>query len=180
MMHNDIEQLLSGLSPRGVSPELRPRVLAATQRQLIEEPAAPWLWRSALAVAAALLVGIAMNVGASTMAERNMAKLFGPPPVPKQVLELARDVERVAGADAAQSVLQQFTKRHPSRDGHAAYMAYADVLRQLSDGSSINPRESDHETPEENPQMDRNHSARPRGDRTDCQRGVRLDYRYTA
>ena len=92
MMNDDIEQLLGRLTPRGVRPELRPQVLAAVASQLEAEPASPWLRRSALAVAASLLVGIAMNIWASHAAERRLARLFGPPPVSKQAMELANAV----------------------------------------------------------------------------------------
>ena len=113
MMNDDIEQLLGRLTPRGVRPELRPQVLAAVASQLEAEPASPWLRRSALAVAASFLVGIAMNIGASEMAERRLAQLFGPPPVSKQAMELANAVEEITDAKTAQWVYQQFTAPRP-------------------------------------------------------------------
>jgi hypothetical protein len=174
-MNRDIEQLLGGLKPRGVGPELRPRVLAAVQRRLIAEPASPWLRRASLAVAASLLAGIAMNVGASVMAVRRMAQILGPAPVPKQVMELAEDVEQVADAQTAQWVCRQFASARPRGDGLAAYAAYNNVLSRLT-----NMKDPFDETPQKDSQMDRDRPRRAGGDRSDCQRPVRLDHRFTA
>lgn len=180
MMHDDVEQLLNRLTPRGIGAELRPRVLAAVASQLEVEPPSPWLRRSALAVAASILVGIAMNVWASEVAERRLAQLFGPPPVSKQIMKLANAVEEVTDAQTAQWVYQQFAAPRPSGDGLAAYEAYSDVLRRLIDESSIISKEFYGETPKKDSQMDRDRPGRAGGDRSGCQRGVRLDYRYTA
>jgi hypothetical protein len=82
-MNDDIEKLLSGLTPRGAGPELRPRVLAAVAEQLQAAPS-PWLRRSALAVAASLLVGIALNVWVNQAADRRLVQLLGPLPPASQ------------------------------------------------------------------------------------------------
>jgi len=180
MTNDDLEQLLGRLTPRGVRPELRPRVLAAVASQWEAEAASPWLRRSALAVAASLLLGIAMNVWASRAAERRLAQLFGPPPVSKQAMELAKAVEEITDAKTAQWVYQQFAAARPSGDGIAAYAAYNDLLRRLIEESSNLSKGPYDETPQESSQMDGDRPGRAGGDRTDCQRGVRLDYRYTA
>ncbi len=148
MMHDDIEQLLGRLTPRGVRPELRPQVLAAVASQLEVETASPWLRRSALAVAASILVGIAMNVWTSKVAERRLAQLFGPPPVSKQIMELANAVEEITDAKTAQWVCKQFAAPRRSGDGLAAYAAYSDMLRRLIDQSSIISKEPYNETPQ--------------------------------
>jgi hypothetical protein len=79
-MNDDIERLLSRLTPRGAGPPLRPRVLAAVAGELQAAKPSPWLRRAALGVAASLLVGIALNVYVSTTADRRLAQLLGPPP----------------------------------------------------------------------------------------------------
>jgi len=100
-MNDDVEQLLGRLTPRGVRPEMRPQVLAAVASELEAEPASPWLRRAALAVAASLLVGIAMNVWTSMASERHLAQLYGPPPMSKRAMELAKAVEEVTDAQTA-------------------------------------------------------------------------------
>ena len=122
MMNDDIEQLLRPID----APRRPPGVASAGAGGGGEPiadggmPASPWLRRSALAVAASLLVGIAMNIGASQMAERRLAQLFGPPPVSKQAMELANAVEEVTDAQTAQWVYQRFAAPRPSGDGLAA------------------------------------------------------------
>jgi hypothetical protein len=180
MMHDDIEQLLGRLRPGGVRPELRPRVLAAVASQLAAEPASAWMRRSALAVAALLLLGIGMNVWASKAAERRLAQLFGPPPPSRPAMELAAAVEKATDAQTARWVYQRLAASHPSGDGLAARLAYSDMLKQLIDNSFTFSKEAPDETPQKDPQMDRDRPGRAGGDRPGCQRGVRLDYRYTA
>jgi hypothetical protein len=174
-MNDDMEQLLGRLTPRGVRPELRPQVLAAVASQLKAEPASPWLRRSAWAVAASILVGIAMNIGVSVRAERRLAQLYGPPSVSKQAMELANAVEEVSDAQTAQWVYQRFAVARRSEDGLAAYMAYNDMLIRI-----LNAKEPFDEAPQKDSQMDRDCPGRAGGDRSDCQRHFRLDYRCTA
>ena len=96
MTNDDMEQLMARLTPKGVAPELRPQVLAAVASELaggevksggiasgvgsatataVQKSASPWLRRCTWAVAASLLVGIALNVWANTLADRRLAEL---------------------------------------------------------------------------------------------------------
>ena len=177
MKNDDIEVLFGRLTPAGIRPELRAQVLAAVASQLKMEPASPWLRRSALAVAASILVGIVMNVEASQMAERHLAQLYGAPPISKQAMELAKAVEAVTDAKTAQWVYKQIAAPRRSGDGRAAYY---DMLRQMIDKSLFVSKGPFHETLQEDSQVDRDHPRRASGDRTDCQRHLRLDHRYTA
>jgi hypothetical protein len=135
--------------------------------------------RAAIAVAAALVMGIAVNVAVDWRAEQRMAQLVGPAPVPRQIRELARDVEQVADAQTAKWVVQQFSRRPPPANEPAAYLAYAELLRRISDDTFINVRDT-HETPKKAPEMDRDHLRGIDRDRSDWQRDLRLDHRYTA
>ena len=180
MMNDDIEQLLGRMTPRGVRPELRPQVLAAVASELKAEPASPWLRRCALAVAASLLLGIGMNIWASTVTERRLARLFGPPPVSKQAMELAKDIEKITDAQTGQWVYQRLTMPRAPRDGAKEYARYCATVRRLIDELQTVSKDSYHETPEKDTELDRDHAGRAGGDRSGCQRGVRLDYRYTA
>lgn len=179
-MNDEIEPLLGRLKPRGVGPELRPQVLAAVASRLEAESASPWLRRSALAVAATLLVGIALNVWVSDRSERRLAQLFGPTPVPKQVLELADAVQEITDTQTAQWIRQRFAASRPSGKSLAAYASYNDMLRRLLEDPSALSKDPYDETPQEDRQMDRDRAGRAGGDRSGCQRRIRLDYRCTA
>lgn len=179
-VENEMAQILRQATPRGVRPELRPRVLAAVASQLQTEPASPWLRRSALAVAASLFLGIAMNIWANHLAERRLAQLFGASPVSKRAMELAEAVEKITDAQTAQWVYHKVAAPQPSGKGLAAYAAYSDALRRLIDKSFIASKGLSDETPQKDPQMDRDRPGRAGGDTSGCQRHPRLDHRYTA
>jgi hypothetical protein len=180
MKNDDVERLLLRLTPRGLGSAARTQVLAAVASVLRKEPASPWTRRFAWAVAAALLFGIALNVWVSKSTDYRLAQLFGPPPVSKEAKELADTIESVAGAQTARWVYERCAAARSSGDGRLAYEAYCDRARQLTNELSNPFQESEHETPQKDPQVDRNRRGRPRGDRTDCQRPFYLDYRITA
>jgi hypothetical protein len=100
-MNDDLEQQLGRLTPRGVRPDVRPRVLAAVANQLPTiQPIGDRngmnsvdvrngmnsvlpsrrLRRAAWAAAVAILLGIALNIFVCQAADRRMARLVGPPP----------------------------------------------------------------------------------------------------
>ncbi len=161
-MNDDIEQLLGRLTPRGVRPELRPQVLAAVTDQLQAEPASPWLRRSALAVVALLVLGIGMNVWVNDRSHRRLAQIFGQP-----------------GSDrTSESSLWLAGPGQPG-DRDALAKRYA-ALQQLIHEFEAVSKGSYHEAPQKDPQMDRDRPGRAGGDRSGCQRLLRMDYRYTA
>jgi hypothetical protein len=146
-MNDDLEQVLSELTPRGVRPELRPRVLEAVASQLRAKPPSRWLRLAALATAASILVAIGLNVAVNRSADRNLAQLVGPPP--------------------AHSDGESMT---------AYYAALGRIINELQTPS----KDFRHETPQKGPEMDGRGAGRARGDRSGCQRLVRVDYQYTA
>ena len=184
-MNDDIERLLDRLTPRGVRAELRVDVLAAVTGALQAEPDrlcesrtnSPWLRRSALVVAASLLVGVALNVWANETSKRRLARLFGPPPVSKRAMEIADAIEEITDAQTAQWVYRRLTVPHRS-DGYPAKY-YATLERLIRELETV-PKDSYYEPPEKDTEMDRDRPGRAGGDRTGCQRRVRLDHRYTA
>jgi hypothetical protein len=179
-MNDEIEQLLSRLTPRGARPELRPQVLDAVASQLRAEPASPWLRWSALAVAASLLAGIGLNVWVSRASERHLARLFGPPPISKRAMEVANDVAKITDAETGRWVYQRLTVPRTSANGQAAYAKYCAIVKRLIDELQSVSKDTYHATPEKDIEMERDRSGRTGGDRTGCQRPVRLDYRYAA
>jgi len=180
MNDDEIERLLGRLKPRVPAPDIRPWVLTAVASELRKEPDSPWLRRVTWATAAALLFGIALNVWVNESANCRLAQLFGPPPISKQAKELADTIESVADAQTARWVYERCVAAQSSGDGRAAYEAYRKRLTQLASELSGSFKELEHETPQENPQVERDRNGRTRGDRSDCQRPLRLDYRYTA
>jgi hypothetical protein len=180
MNHDDVERLLIRLTPRVPASDIRPRVLSAMASELKTEPASPWTRWAAWAVAAALLVGIALNFCVNRVTNDRLARLFGPPPVSKQAKELADTIESVADAQTARWVYERCVAFQSSDHSRAGYEAYCNRLARLASELSNPRKELEHETPQENPQVDRDRSRRARGDRTDSQRPIRLGYWLTA
>jgi hypothetical protein len=156
-MNEDLEQLLGRLPARGVRPEIRSQVLDAVDARLEAEPASPWLRRSALAVAALLLLGIGMNVWVSARSSRHLVQLFGP--------TVSAGGGWLAGVDS---------------HGDDALVQHYRLLRQLTSELEALSRGTFYEAIEKNPQMDRGHPGRAGGDRSGCERLFRVDHRYTA
>jgi hypothetical protein len=140
----------------------------------------PWLRRAAMAVAASLLLGVGLNVWASKSSECHLAQLFGPPPISKQAMEIAKAVEQITDAQTGQWVYRRLAPPRHSGDGAAAYAKYCDTIKRLIDELQTASKDSYHETPQKDSEMDRGHTVCPRGHRFDCQRRVRLDHRCTA
>jgi hypothetical protein len=179
MTEENLERMLNELPPRGVRKELRCRVLEAVDGELLakkEKPSRGMRW-AALATAASLLLGIGLNVWASRESERRFARLFGPPPVSKQAMELAADVEKITDAKTGQWVYCQLTRARPSGEGLAKYYAAVEALIREQ---QIVSKENNHETGEKNPEMDRDRTGSDFGDRAYLECMVRLDYRCTA
>jgi hypothetical protein len=177
MTDDDVEQRLARLTPCGVRAELRGDVLAAVASQL--QPAAPsrWLRLAALATAASVLLGIVLNVWVNRAADRHLARLFGPPPVSKQAMEIAKAVEEITDAQTGQWVYRQLTVPRKSADFPAKYYA---MVEQLIRELQIVSKGFHYAAPEEDTEMDRDRPGLPGGGRTGCQRLAGMDYRYTA
>jgi hypothetical protein len=134
-MNDDIEQRLGHLTPRGPRAELRPQVLAAVAGQLQADRESRRFRRSALVVAASIVLGVALNIGLSRASDRRIAKLLGPPPLSKQALEIAEFVGKATDAETGQWVYRQLAPTPTSGDGRAAYAAYCEMLQQLIEES---------------------------------------------
>jgi hypothetical protein len=139
-MNDDMDQLLGRLTPHGPRAELRPQVLAAVAGQLQADRESRVFRRSALTVAALIVFGIVLNIGLSRASDRRIAKLFGPPPLSKQALEIAEFVGQATDAETGRWVYQQVATSIASSDGHAAYAAYCGMLQRLIAETQRNPR----------------------------------------
>jgi hypothetical protein len=90
---------------------LRPRVLGAVDDELRRRPA-PWLRYYAAGVAAALLLSVFLNYWVSSRQDERLARLIGPPPVPRTVAEVARAVEEVTDAETAERLQEQWCQTY--------------------------------------------------------------------
>jgi hypothetical protein len=140
----------------------------------------PWLRRAATTVAASLLLAIGLNVWVNKASDRYLAQLVGPPPVSKGATEVAKTVADITDAQTGQWVYRRLTVPPQPGAVAAAYAKYCDGVKKLIDELQTASKDSYRETPQEDSEMDRDRAGRIGGDSTDCQRRLRLDYRYTA
>jgi hypothetical protein len=111
-MNSVIERLLTGRTTCSAPPELRSRVLQAVAVELTLVPASrPWLSRgdvwTGLTVAAALLIGVLVNVWAVRSDEVRQARLCGERPLPREISAKIQIAESVAGPAGAELVRHQ-------------------------------------------------------------------------
>jgi len=111
-MSTDPESMLGRLQPRGAPAELRERVLGAVARELAPRAGAWREWRWAGAVAAGIFLGVALNIWAVRNIEGRLAGLYGPPAVPRPVVEVAEAVASVTDAETAHWVQQRLVAAH--------------------------------------------------------------------
>ena len=171
---NHVEQVLLRATARGAGPELRGRVLAAVGRELGADRVPRRRRRPGLAVAASLLLGVVLNVWVNKAADRSMARLYGPPPVPRRIAEVSEAVASVTDAETGRRLEQQLTAVWRS---HVAGLPqrpidYSQLLRELE----LSRKENRHE----DPQTDRDRRRGDPGDTSDCQWDLGLEDRLTA
>jgi len=134
-MSSDSERFLERLTPRGAPPPLRERVLDSVTRELAVRPAAHWSRWAWGALAASLLLGVALNVGLERAHEAKLAEIYGPKPVPREVAEMTRTIEKVTDKQTAswyqQELLAAVRRRQvPPQDLENYWKAYYGQLRQ--------------------------------------------------
>jgi hypothetical protein len=135
----------------------------------------PWLRRAAMTVAASLLLGICLNVWVSNTSERRFAQLFGPPPISKQAMEIAKDVESISDAATGRWVYNRLTIARRSGEGNLFTGKYQDTIKQLIDELQTVSKDSYHDS-----EMDRDRTGWIGRDRFDNQCRLRRDFRFTA
>ncbi len=137
-MNDEPPEIFDRVTPRGAPAELRARVLAVVDRQLADQldasddpvscataglsssacraPAGPrWERIVEIVVAASLLLGVGMNVWQQRADEAWQARVFGPPPVPRAIADLAQAVASVTDAQTGQWVQQRLSDSRPTR-----------------------------------------------------------------
>ena len=168
---NHVEQRLRGLTPRGTEPEMRGQVLAAVGRELAAGRVPRWRRRPGLAVAASLFLAVAMNVWINTTVDRRMARLYGPPPVPRRIVDVAEAVASVTDAETGRRFERQLAaawRSHVARLPRRPTMDYSQLLRELE----LSRKETRHE----DSQSDRGAAGHSSG----CQWDLGLDDRFAA
>ncbi len=179
-MNQDIERLLDELTPRGPTPELRGRVMAAVGDALAEASTPTrrrFRFRPGLGVAAALLASLLMNYLVNASLDRRLAAVLGPPPVPRQAAEIAAEIAALTDSRTGQWAFERLAaSRSESLDPQHYPVQLQELIRQVTGDLE----EPGHETSEENPQVDRD----LRGS-IDChppgaQRFLRLEHRNRA
>ena len=177
-MNDDIETRLALLTPRGAPPELRHHVLAAVASELTIEPRTrPMLFLWLVASAAAVLVGLALNIWVNNELDRRLAIVLGPPPVSGQLADIAAEIAHVTNPAVGEWVYQRLAivERH----GDDAYQ-YASRLQQMIQQLTFDLGEPVDEAPQKTSRMDRDrHGSRDRCP-PDSQRLFRLEHRNTA
>jgi hypothetical protein len=140
----------------------------------------PWLRRAAIAAAVSLLLGIGLNVWVSKAADRRLAALFGPPRTSKGATEIAIDVAAFTDDATGRWIYHRLTAPIPPDAVAAAHAKYSEQVKKLIDELQTASKDPYHETRQKEAEMDGDRPGRFRGDSTDCQRRIRLDYRCTA
>ena len=176
-MNDDIERRLRQVTPRGAPPELRSRVLAAVAGELHAVTHSRRTHRPGLAVAAALLAGLALNYWVNDTLDRRLAIVLGPPPVHRQAAEIAADVASITDPSTGQWVYERLAAGRPRDDDGRQY---AVRLQQMIQQFTVDLKETADETPQKNPQMDRDRRGSRDRHPADAQRVLRLEHRNTA
>jgi hypothetical protein len=178
-MNNDMERRLRQVRPRGASPELRPRVLAAVVNQLGAGTPLPSSWRTrpGLAVATALFASLALNYWVNDSLDRRLAVVLGPPPVDKQTAEIAADIASITDTYTGEWAYRRLAAARPARD---EARQYAIRLQQMVKQVTVYLKETADESLQKNPQMDRDRHRSDNRHPAGAQRLLRLVHRNTA
>jgi len=176
-MNDDLEQRLERLQPRGAAAELREHVLDAVAEELAA-PTRRWRPRLGVAVAASLLMSLALNIWVSKSADRRMARLYGPRPVPKAIAEIVDAVASVTDAETGQRLQRQLLVAWDSRPARSE-QGIAEYRRMVNELIAIG-KDWGHEKAKEDAQMDRDRSRNTDRDTSTWQRDLGLDYQFTA
>jgi hypothetical protein len=178
-MNDDIERRLRRVKHVGAPPELRARVLAAVADHLRPATAASWHrpLGLAIAVAASVLAGLALNYWVADTLDRRLAIVLGPPPACRQAAEIAAEIASITDHATGQWAYARLAggQTHDN-DGRR----YAVRLRQMIQQFTVDLQETADETPEKNPEMDRNRRGSVDSHPADAQCMLRLDHRDTA
>ena len=177
-MKEDGELLLDNVTLRGAPPELRGRVLSAVAQELSVDSIPAWERRIGRLVAAAVVIGVVLNLWAVQSTDRRLAQLAGPRPVPQQVLEIVEIVESVTGSGTGGWVQQRLVKAWLSRPALSPQDMpdWEQLLNDLESSGKAQSDEKVQEVPEKKPDR----AGRADRDSVDHQRSFHFNRRQTA
>ena len=186
-MNEDIESVLKQLTPRGAAPEVRARVLDAVAECLADapdslkrnevKPRSRWVRWLPVGVAAASLLGVALNGWAARSGTTRLAAIYGPTPEPRYLTELVETIVSVTDAQTGERVRQQFASIERRRA-----MTLDEVARHyqtMLDTILLVEKELRHDTTQEDTEMDRHRLRDPAGGASYRQRRLGYDLRCT-
>ncbi|MBN1587999.1 MAG: hypothetical protein JW888_00625 [Pirellulales bacterium] len=201
-MNDDVEKLLSDLGPRGAPPELRDQTLkrvadalageatsgataglSSSAENPFEQPArgarrrTAWDSRLAWGVAAALLLGVVLNVAVFRIGDARLAAYDPSEPEPLSISQIATAIAQGDdGFDHWENRLLAARWSRRAQPSENAFRRYQDILNQTL---SI-AKELTHEVSEKAAEVDIHHPRQFGGGHTGCQRLFRVDHRFTA
>jgi hypothetical protein len=178
-MSDDLERRLRQATPRGASPELRHRVLAAVGDELnsVSPSRRPLRLALAVAVAAAVLVSLAMNYVVSNSIEHRLALVLGPRPVCRDAAEIAADITSVTDASTGQWAYERLASGRTRGDDA---LSYAVRLHEVIHQFTVDLEETTDETPQKNLHMGRDRRGSRDRRPSDAQYVLCLEHRHTA
>src|SRR5690606_20574872 len=149
-------------TPRGAPPELRSRAMEAVAKELNADarPRGSLPALGLAAVAAAFVLSLALNHQVNRASERRLARILGPIPPSKQALELANEIAAITDAETGRWAYELLA---PKSDAVREIPKHARELQRLIHEVTLDLPETDHETPQENPRLDRAVGRRPAG-----------------
>lgn len=123
-MTDELPEIFDHLKPQPAPPELRPRVLAAVERELIRRKKPRWERALELGVAASLVIGVGWNVLQWRADERWQSGVYGSLPAAAGQQDLVDAVASVTDEATARMLvdrlvsarLRRGTPNHPMAD----------------------------------------------------------------
>ncbi|HYW80295.1 MAG TPA: hypothetical protein VE890_11995 [Thermoguttaceae bacterium] len=176
LTHDDVEQILQRLTPMGAPPQVRCQVLGVVEIALADRRAARLDHRCLLAVAVSVGLAAMLNVWVIQADDARQARMYGPEPVPKAIIEAAQDVASVTDAQTGRWYQERFLAAYRSRRTTTP----ASVCSLQLIPSETQRKDRRHETSEENLQVDPDHRGDTDRDTSGCQRHLGMADRFTA
>jgi hypothetical protein len=178
--------MLNQVTPPALPPELRERVLAAVDRELVATASrgsgvsrarVGWRFRPGLAAAALLLASLALNQMVSSALDRRLAVVLGPRPVPRLAALIAGEIADLTDARTGEWALDRLAAcQAPEADTRL----YPLRLKQLLEELAAETQELSYETSLRHRQMGRDRRGGLDRQPPGSQRILRLEHRNTA
>ena len=129
-MRLEPEEFLKRLKPRGADPQLRERIRERLEHALAPPPTPPfqgvennerkrgwtnWPWRMVGMLAAGFVAAMLLNVWAVYSDDARFVRISGPPLISREIREIVRAVQKVAGEEVARDVERRLVAAERSK-----------------------------------------------------------------